>query len=64
MNSLQEIQILLIPDREHKVLQDIFVVGFCNGKSLKEIFWLQQNYQMLEKQEGLTYMEKSVRCMT
>ena len=53
-----------MPDREHKVLQDIFVVGFCNGKSLKEIFWLQQNYQMLEKQEGLTYMEKSVRSMT
>lgn len=57
-------QILLMPDREHKVLQDIFIVGFYNGKSLKEIFWLQQNYQMLEKQEGLTYMEKSVRSMT
>ena len=34
---LQELHILLTPDLEHKkVFQDIPVVGFCNGKSLKD----------------------------
>ena len=36
-NILQELHILLTPDLEHKkVFQDIPVVGFCNGKSLKD----------------------------
>ena len=36
-NILQELHILLTPDQEHrKVFQDIPVVGFCNGKSLKD----------------------------
>ena len=35
-NILQELHILLTPGKEHKkVFQDISVVGFCNGKSLK-----------------------------
>ena len=36
-NILQELHILLTPDQGHrKVFQDIPVVGFCNGKSLKD----------------------------
>ena len=36
-NMLQELHILLTPDQEHKkVFQDIPVVGFRNGKSLKD----------------------------
>ena len=36
-NILQELHIILITDQEHKkVFQDIPVVGFCNGKSLKD----------------------------
>ena len=36
-NILQELRILLTPDKEHKkVFQDIPVVGFRNGKSLKD----------------------------
>ena len=38
-NILQELHIILITDQEHKkVFQDIPVVGFCNGKSLKDHF--------------------------
>ena len=36
-NILQELHILLTPGEEHKkVFQDIHVVGFRNGKSLKD----------------------------
>ena len=36
-NILQELYILLTPDQEHKqVFQDIPVVGFRNGKSIKD----------------------------
>ena len=36
-NILQELHFLLTPDQERKkVFQDIPVVGFCNGKSLKD----------------------------
>ena len=36
-NILQELHILLKPDQERKkVFQDIPVVGFLNGKSLKD----------------------------
>ena len=36
-NILQELHILLTPDQEHKkVFQDIPVVGFRSGKSLKD----------------------------
>ena len=36
-NILQELHILLTPDQEHKkVFQNILVVGFRNGKSLKD----------------------------
>ena len=36
-NILQELHILLKPDKKHKkVFQDIPVVGFRNGKSLKD----------------------------
>ena len=36
-NILQELRNLLTPDKEHKkVFQDILVVGFHNGKSLKD----------------------------
>ena len=36
-NILQELHILLTPDQEHKtVFQDIAVVRFRNGKSLKD----------------------------
>ena len=36
-NILQELHILLTPDKEHKkVFQNILVVGFRNGKSLKD----------------------------
>ena len=36
-NILQELHILLTPDKEHKnVFQDILSVGFRNGKSLKD----------------------------
>ena len=36
-NILQELHILLTPDKEHKkAFQDIPVVGFRNGKSLKD----------------------------
>ena len=36
-NILQELHILLTPDQEHKkVFQDIPIVGFRNGKSLKD----------------------------
>ena len=38
-NILQELHILLSPDKEHKkVSQDISIVGFRNGKSLKRSF--------------------------
>ena len=38
-NILQELHILLTPDQEHKkVFQDTPVVGFRNGKSLKDHF--------------------------
>ena len=38
-NILQELHILLTPDKEHKkVFQDIPVVGFRNGKSVKDHF--------------------------
>ena len=37
-NILQELHILLTPDLEHKkVFQDIPVVGFRNGKSLRSL---------------------------
>ena len=33
----QELHLLLAPDKEHKkVFPDVPVVGFCNGKSLKD----------------------------
>ena len=36
-NILQELRILLTPDKEHKtVFQDIPIVGFRNSKSLKD----------------------------
>ena len=36
-NILQKLHILITPDKEHKkVFQDIPVVGFRNGKSLKD----------------------------
>ena len=36
-NILQELHILWTPDKEHKaVFQDILVLVFCNGKSLKD----------------------------
>ena len=36
-NILQELHILLTPDKEHKkVFQNILVLGFRNGKSLKD----------------------------
>ena len=35
-NILQELHILLTPDQQHKVFQDIPFVGFRNGKSLKD----------------------------
>ena len=35
-NALQELHLLLAPDKKHKkVFSDVPVVGFCNGKSLK-----------------------------
>ena len=47
-NILQELHILLTPDKEHKkVFQDIPIVGFRNGKSLK-ITRLERSYQMLK----------------
>ena len=47
-NILQKLHILITPDKEHKkVFQDIPVVGFRNGKSLK-ITWLERSYQMLQ----------------
>ena len=37
-NILQELHIILTPDQEHKkVFQDIPVVGFRNGKSLRSL---------------------------
>ena len=36
-NILQELYLLLAPDKEHKkVFPGVPVVGFCNGKSLKD----------------------------
>ena len=36
-NTLQELHLLLAPDKEHnKVFPDVSVVGFRNGKSLKD----------------------------
>ena len=36
-NILQELHLLLAPDKEHeKVFPDVPVVGFHNGKSLKD----------------------------
>ena len=36
-NTLQELHLLLAPDKEHKkVFPDVAVVGFLNGKSLKD----------------------------
>ena len=36
-NILQELHLLLAIDKEHmKVLPDVPVLGFCNGKSLKD----------------------------
>ena len=36
-NILQELDLLLAPDKEHKkVFPDVPVVGFCNSKSLKD----------------------------
>ena len=35
-NMLQELHLLLAPDKEHKkIFPDVPVVGFLNGKSLK-----------------------------
>ena len=46
-NILQELHILLTQYQEHKkVFQDIPVVGFCNGKILKD--YLERSYQMLQ----------------
>ena len=34
---LEELQILLAPDKEHqKVFPNVSIVAFCNGKSLKD----------------------------
>ena len=41
-NILQELHILLKPGKEHKVFQEIPVVGFRNGKSLK-VTWLERS---------------------
>ena len=36
-NILQELHLLLAPDKEHKkVFPHVPVVGFCNGKTLKD----------------------------
>ena len=36
-NILQELHLLLAPDKEHKkVFPNVPVVGFCNGKTFKE----------------------------
>ena len=36
-NILQELHLLLVPDKDHKkVFPDVPVVGFCNGKSHKD----------------------------
>ena len=35
-NTLQELHLLLAPDKEHKVFPDVPVLGFRNGKSLKD----------------------------
>ena len=36
-NILHELHLLLAPDKEHKkVFPDVPIVGFCNGKSLKD----------------------------
>ena len=37
-NILQELHLLLAPDKEHKrVFPNVPVVGFCNGKSLNPL---------------------------
>ena len=50
-NILEELHIVLTPDQENivpgYVFQNIAVVGFCNGKSLKNI-WLERSYQILK----------------
>ena len=44
-NILQELHILLTPDQEYKkVFQDIPIVGFRNGKSLKDHL-VERSYQ-------------------
>ena len=54
-NILQKLHILLTPDQEHKkVFQDIPVVGFRNGKSLKDHLVRAKlpNVEIAEKSES------------
>ena len=64
-NILQELHILLTPDKEHKnVFQDIPVVGFRNGNSLKDRL-VKAKLPKFEKQEGLNHVAKrTVRFVT
>ena len=56
-NILQELHILLSPDKEHhKVFEDITVVGFRNGKSLKD-HMVRAKLPNVEITEGVNHVE-------
>ena len=50
-NILQELYLLLTPDKEHKkVFPNVPVVGFCNGKSLKAcVHYFVSNFYFFTK---------------
>ena len=64
-NILQELHILLTPDKEHKnVFQDILSVGFRNGKSLKDHL-VRAKLLNVEITGGLNHVRKgTVRFVT
>ena len=57
-NTLQELHLLLAPDKEHKkVFPDAPVVGFRNGKSLKD-YLVEQLYLKLMKMGDVNHVRR------
>ena len=63
MNILQELHLLLAPDKEHKkVFPNVPVVGFCNGKSLKTASF-ELAYVELMKLGDVNHVGKKLVCL-
>ena len=57
---MEELQILLTPNKEHKkVFPNLWVIGFRNGKNLKD-FLVRATLPNLTRVEDVNHVEKNL----